>query len=177
MGHIILVHRMENIQNIWRKSITNNIYTTHATHTTHATLLQSCYRLITHSEWLKYDPWWPRMIEYGKGWHNRGQRGSRGVRGGVRGHQGVLGATRLLPTPKWVIKQQNNGSKPWFKVPKVCSDPKGMVFIHFWGIWGHLDALQQRYLVKTPICGYQQFLDISLCLFQPTKLLNFWMVS
>ena len=64
------------------------------------------------------------MIEYGKGWHTRGQKGSRGVQGGVRGHQGVLGATRLLPTPKWVIKQQNNGSKSWFKVPKVCPWPK-----------------------------------------------------
>ena len=28
----------------------------------------------------------------------------------------------------------------WFKTPKVCPDPKGMVFTHFWGIWGHLDA-------------------------------------
>ena len=64
------------------------------------------------------------MIEYGKGWHTRGQGGSRGVQGGVRGHQGVLGATRLLPTPKWVIKQQNNGSKSWLKVPKVCPWPK-----------------------------------------------------
>ena len=36
------------------------------------------------------------------------------------------------------------------KVPKVCPDPKGMVFIHFYGIWGHLDGLQQRYLVKKP---------------------------
>ena len=98
------------------------------------------------------------MIVYGKGWHTRGQGGSRGSR-----HQGVPGATRLLPTPKWVIKQQNNGSKPWLKVPKVCPDPKGMVSIHFWGIWGHLDTLQQCYLVKTPICGYHRFLDILLC--------------
>ena len=60
--------------------------------------------------------------------------------GGPGGHQGAPGATRLLPTPKWVIKQQNNGSKPWLKVPKVCPDPKGMVFIQFWGIWGHLHA-------------------------------------
>ena len=51
MGHIILVHRMENIQNIWRKSITNNSYTTHATHTTHATLLQSCYQSLSNNEW------------------------------------------------------------------------------------------------------------------------------
>ena len=54
----------------------------------------------------------------------QGSEGLRGVQGGVRGHQGVLGATRLLPTPKWVIKQQNNGSKSWFKVPKVCPWPK-----------------------------------------------------
>ena len=32
----------------------------------------------------------------------------------------------------------------------MCPDPKGMVFIHFYGIWGHLDGLQQRYLVKKP---------------------------
>ena len=32
-------------------------------------------------------------------------------------------------------------------------------------------------IVKTPICVYQLFLDISLCLFQPTKRCNFWMVS
>ena len=25
-----------------------------------------------------------------------------------------------------------------------------MVFVHFYGIWGHLDGLQQRYLVKKP---------------------------
>ena len=30
-----------------------------------------------------------------------------------------------------VIKQQNNGPKPWFKVPKVCPDPKGVVFTNF----------------------------------------------
>ena len=60
------------------------------------------------------------MIVYGKGWHTRGQGGSRGSRGAPGG----AGATRLLPTPKWVIKQQNNGSKPWLKVPKVCPWPK-----------------------------------------------------
>ena len=50
---------------------------------------------------------------------------------GSGGFQGVQGGT---------IKQQNNGSKPWLKVTKVCPDPKGMVFIQFWGIWGHLHA-------------------------------------
>ena len=78
--------------------------------------------------------------------------GVRGVPGGPGGHQGAPGATRLLLTPKWVIKQQNNGSKPWLKVPKVCPDPKRMVSIHFWCIWGHLGALQQRYLVKMQYC-------------------------
>ena len=67
---------------------------------------------------------------------------------GPGGRQGAPGGSELLPTPKWVIKQQHNGSKPWSKVPKVCPDPKGMVLIHFWGVWGHLGALQQRYLVK-----------------------------
>ena len=41
--------------------------------------------------------------------------------------QGVMGAPG---GPKRVIKQQNNDPKPWFKVPKVCPDPKGMVFTH-----------------------------------------------
>ena len=35
------------------------------------------------------------------------------------------------------------------KVPKVCPDPKGMVLTHLWGIWGHLGALKQWYLVKS----------------------------
>ena len=38
-----------------------------------------------------------------------------------------------------------------FQVSKVYPDPKRVVLIHFWGIWGHLDVLQQRYLVKTSI--------------------------
>ena len=50
---------------------------------------------------------------------------------GVMGPPGGPGGSRLTPTPKRVIKQQNNGPKPWFKVPKVCPDPKGMVPIHF----------------------------------------------
>ena len=57
--------------------------------------------------------------------------GVRGVPGGPGGRQGAPWATRLLPTPKLVIKQQNSGSKPWLKVPKVCPDPKGIVFVHF----------------------------------------------
>ena len=67
----------------------------------------------------------------------------QGMQGGARGHQGAPGESRLPPAPKRVIKQQNNGPKPWFKVPKVCPDPKGMVFTHLWGIWGHLDSLKQ----------------------------------
>ena len=76
---------------------------------------------------------WPRMT-YQESW------GHQGVQGGARGHQWAPGGSRLPPAPKREIKQQNNGPKSWFKVPKVCPDPKGMVFTHFWGIWGHLDA-------------------------------------
>ena len=52
-----------------------------------------------------------------------------GVMGAPGGPQGCLGAPRdargVLDTPgaKRLIKQQNNGPKPWFKVPKVCPDP------------------------------------------------------
>ena len=68
---------------------------------------------------------------------------------GARGHQGAPGGSRLPSAPERVIKQQNNGPKPWFKAPKVCPDPKEMVFIHFWGIWGHLGAVKQCNILKT----------------------------
>ena len=42
---------------------------------------------IIHSRWVKYDPWWPRMTDYGPGWHTRGQGGTRGSRG-APGHSG-----------------------------------------------------------------------------------------
>ena len=84
-----------------------------------------------------------------------GVMGAPGGAGGARGHQGAPGGSRLPPAPK--REQQNNGPKSWFKVPKVCPDPKGMVFTHFWGIWGHLDGLKQPYLVKTPICQKPSF--------------------
>ena len=44
----------------------------------------------------------------------------------MRGHLGASGGSRLPPAPKRVIKQQNNDSKPWFRVPKVCPDPNIM---------------------------------------------------
>ena len=50
------------------------------------------------------------------------------------------------------------------------------IYDAFGAIWMHYSALQ-RYIVKTSMCGYQQFLDISLCPLQPTKQCNFWMVS
>ena len=95
--------------------------------------------------------------------------GVMGAPGGPGGRQGAPGGLRgVLGTPqcqKRVIKQQNNGPKPWFKVPKVCPDPKGMVLIHFSGIWDHLGALKQRYLVKTPICQKNQ--DLGKFTFTP----------
>ena len=57
--------------------------------------------------------------------------GVMGAPGGPEGRQGAPGESRLPPAPKTVIKQQNNGPKPWFEVPKVCPDPKGVVLIHF----------------------------------------------
>ena len=92
------------------------------------------------------------MTDYDPGWHTRGHGGTRGSRGAPGGTRGCPGGSRIPPAPKRVIKQQNNDPKPWFKVPKVCPDPKGVVFTHLWGIWGHLGALKQRYLVKKPIC-------------------------
>ena len=86
--------------------------------------------IMTQDDWL-----WPRMTYQGS-W------GHQGVQGGARGHQGVPGGSRIPLAPKRVIKQQNNDPKPWFKVPKVCPDPKGVVFTHLWGIWGHLGALK-----------------------------------
>ena len=59
--------------------------------------------------------------------------GVMGAPGGPEGRQGTPGAPggSWLPlAPKRVIKQLNNDPKPWFKVPKVCPDPKGMVFTH-----------------------------------------------
>ena len=100
------------------------------------------------------------MTDNDLGWHTRGHggtRGSRGAPGGTRGHQGAPGGSWLPLTPKRVIKQQNNDPKPWFKVPKVCPDPKGMIFTHLWGIWGHLCALKQRYLVKSRYCQKPHF--------------------
>ena len=80
--------------------------------------------------------------------------GVLGAPGGPGGRQGAPGGARgvqATPGAKKSVKQQNSDPKPWFKVPKVCPDPKGVVFTNFWGICGHLDALEQRYLVKLPI--------------------------
>ena len=92
--------------------------------------------IMTQDDWL-----WPRMTYQGS-W------GHQGVQGGARGCQGVPGGSRIPPAPKRVIKPQNNDPKPWFKVPKVYPDLKGMVFTHLWCIWAHLGALKQRFIVK-----------------------------
>ena len=60
-----------------------------------------------------------------------GVMGAPGVHGGTREHHGASGGSGVTPVQKRVIKQQNNGFKPWFEVPKVCPDPKGVVLIHF----------------------------------------------
>ena len=38
------------------------------------------------------------------------------------------------------------------KYPKCVLTQKGVVSTHLLGIWGHLGAVKQRYLVKKPIC-------------------------
>jgi len=121
--------------------------------------------IMTQDDWL-----WPRMTYQGS-W------GHQGVQGGAWGHQGVPGGSRIPPAPKRVIKQQNNDPKPWFKVPKVCPDPKGVVFTHLRGIWGHLGALKQWYLVKMPICQKPGFRKKITQGVSQTTGCNFWMVS
>ena len=111
--------------------------------------------IMTQDDWL-----WPRMTYKGS-W----------------GHQGSPGGSWLPLAPKRVIKQQNNDPKTWFKVPKVCPDPKGMVFTHLWGIWGHLGALKQLYLVKMPICKKMDFWDKFIQWFPQTTRCIFLMVS
>ena len=49
---------------------------------------------------------------------------------GVMGAPGGARGVHYTPLVKKSEKQQNNGPKPWFKVPKVCPDPKGVVFTH-----------------------------------------------
>ena len=125
---------------------------------------------IIHSRWVKDDWLWPRMTDYGPGWHTRGQ-------GATRGSRGAPGGWRLLPAPKRVIKQQNNGPKPWFKVPKVCPDLKGMVFTHLWCIWGHLGALKQHYLVKLQYHQKPHFRKKNSLTITQTTRCKFWLVS
>ena len=55
-----------------------------------------------------------------------------------------------------------------------------MVLIHFWGIWGHLVALNQWYLVKTLICQKTGFLKKIIPAFPQTiwsKNQYFWEFS
>ena len=121
--------------------------------------------IMTQDDWL-----WPRMTYQGS-W------GHQGVQGGARGHQGAPGGSWLPLAPKRVIKQQNNDPKPWFKVPKVCPDPKGMVFTHFWDIWGHLGALKQSYLVKLQYHQKRLFKKKNSLTITQTTRCKFWLVS
>ena len=107
----------------------------------------------------------------------QGSGGHQGFQWGARMHQGVPGGSRLPLAPKRVIKQQNNDPKPWFKVPKVCPDPKEVVFTHLWGIWGHLGALKQWCLVKMPICQKPDFRKKIIQSLPQTTRCNFSKVS
>ena len=48
--------------------------------------------------------------------------GAPGGPGGVQEAPGGFRGSGVPKAPKRAIKQQNNGPKPWFKVPKVCPD-------------------------------------------------------
>ena len=64
--------------------------------------------------------------------------GVMGAPGGAGGRQGAPGGSTVPPAPKRVIKQQNNGPKSWFKVPRVSQ--KGwflFIFEAFGAIWVH----------------------------------------
>ena len=63
--------------------------------------------------------------------------------------------TFILYIRVYMPSAENNGPK--IKAPKVCPDPKGMVFIHFRGICGHLGAVKQCYIVKTQYCQKSDF--------------------
>ena len=117
------------------------------------------------------------MTDYDPGWHTRGHGGTRWCRGAPGGTRGRQGGSRLPPAPKKEIKQQNNGPKSWFKVPKVCPDPKGMVFTHFWDIWGHLGALKQSYLVKLQYHQKRLFKKKNSLTITQTTRCKFWLVS
>ena len=52
-----------------------------------------------------------------------GPGGAQGAPGGARGVQDTPGAKKSDKIAK-------NDPKPWFKVPKVCPDLKGMVFTY-----------------------------------------------
>ena len=119
------------------------------------------------------------MTHNDPGWLNMAQDdipGVRGAPGGSGGRQGAPGGSTQPPAAKRVIKTAKNGPKPRFKVSKVYPDPKRMVLIHFWGIWGLLDDLQQQYLVKTSICQKPSLREKITQRKSQTTRCNFWMV-
>ena len=72
---------------------------------------------IIHYRLINYDPWWPRMTDYGPGWHIRGQGGTRGplVRGPEYGSSSFL----LQLGPKTIPTSKYSG--PRTIVPKIKS--------------------------------------------------------
>ena len=78
--------------------------------------------------------------------------GVMGAPGGPGVCQGAPGGSRLPPAPKRVIKQQTNDPKPWFKVPKVCPDPKRGGIYSFMRHLGPFGFIKTVIFSEKPIC-------------------------
>ena len=72
--------------------------------------------VIFHSSWVKYDPYWPRMTDYGPGWHTRGQ--------------GFPG--KLSPSKSWVLSSQPQQIESLIFGGTICRFPRKLDL----GKWG-----------------------------------------
>ena len=64
----------------------------------------------------------------------------------------ILYSRSVHLSPAFIINMGfGSKKKPWFKVPKVRPDPKGKVFIQFWGIWGPFACIITVLCSENPI--------------------------
>ena len=77
--------------------------------------------------------------------------GVRGVPGGPGGHQGAPGATRLLPTQKWVIKQQKKWLQTMIKSTQSVSWPKRDSICSFLRHLGQFGCISTVLFSENPI--------------------------
>ena len=97
---------------------------------------------------------------------------------GVMGAPGGPGGSGLPPAPKRVIKQQNNGPEPWFKVPKrdgICSflrhlGPFGSITTAIFSENGNLSTTKKKdfwgkftfLFTQTTRCNFLKFREFSI---------------